>query len=1285
MARNLRCLIGIACLGLCVVSPAYGQGGSATSSLSGKVVDRDGGMVPGATVVVTNTATGVAFNTVTNSTGSFAAPALDPGTYKVAVSLSGFKTAVINDVRLLAGRPSEVTATLEIGQLSETVEVRGGSEIIQTQSATVSSTLSIEQVQNLPLVSRNALNFVVFLPGVSTTGGPRGSTISGLPQSTINITLDGISVSNNLQSGDGFFSMVVPSLDAVEEVTVTTATQGADAAGQGATQIKFVTRSGTNQLSASAYHYLRHPSLNTNYFFNKVNGLDKNDVILHQAGGRLGGPIRLPGLDGRGKAFFFFNYEQFYQPTEVTRSRTLLAPNAQRGIFTYLTGSGPRQVDLLALAAARGFTSTPDPTIAALLAQIRSGAQSAGNITTPPNATNLDDYIYQAPARGDRYFPTSRADFNLSQSHRLSGTYYWQRFVSSPDILNSREPRFPGLTNFGTQTSYRTTGSITLRSTLSSNLVNEVKTGWQWSPVDFFTNVAESQFDNQGGFALNFPFGTDPSNSTGPSNRNTVNWSVDNTLAWLRGNHSWNLGASFTQISHDQNNWTVVPTLSFDVDADNDPANSMFTTANFPGASTGTLNTARQLYGLLTGRVVEIAGTGRLSAATGEYVYNGRLNQKSRMNEFGLFAQDAWRIRPNLTLNYGLRWEMQLPFYPLTSNWTMSSLPDLCGISGVGTGPGGRQCNLFKPGSIPAPDMRPQYVQYNPGNPGYRTDWNNVAPNLGVAWRPSVQTGWLSRLLGDPDQATLRAGYSVSYNRPRMDEFTGLFGGNPGATTPADRGTGASDYPLVRPGESWPLLFRERGRLGPPEFPRTPSFPITADLGSGNDIRIFDPDLEVPYTRSWSAGFQRGLSRDMAIEVRYVGNRNVKAWTDENWNELVLEENGFLEEFKLAQQNLRTNIAAGRGNTFRYFGPGTGTSPLPTYLAFFSGIARSEAGNAARYTSSLFANTAWTGHLGQYEPDPVDAANDLWNNAGRRSNALAAGVPLNFFVLNPHVDDAVMTKALAGSRYHSLQIELRRRFARGFTVQGSYAYQIGYGSSLQTLRRDRVYLQDDDVIPHAMKMSWVYEIPVGRGRRFGTGLHPVLNGVFGNWEFSGTGRVQVRDLILNNVRLVGMSAGELRKLFKVRITRDDVTGTTTVFNLPQDIIDNTRRAYDTSPTSATGYGSEGPPAGRYLAPPSQPGCIHLYYGDCGTSQLRVQGPWFSRFDFRLKKLFPIGGRANLEFNVEMLNVFDAINFNPAFNPGSGDNVFRVTSAYTDINTTQDPGGRIGQIVWRFNW
>jgi Carboxypeptidase regulatory-like domain/TonB dependent receptor len=1287
---------------LALSSFAHAQ--TSSSTLTGVVVDSAGGVVPGATVVVKNSATGFTTEAVTNTSGAFGVPSLDPGTYTVTISLTGFKTAVIADVRLLAARPTEVKATLEIGALNETVEVSSRSELIQTQATAVTSTITSEQINNLPLVSRNTLYFTTFLPGVETTGGPRGSTIMGLPQNTINITIDGVSNSNNFQSGDGFFSMVTPRTDAVEEITVSGATPGANNAGAGAVSIAFVTRSGTNQFDTSIYHYFRHPYLNSNYYFNKINGLERNEVIVHQYGGRAGGPIYIPGLvDGRGKAFFFFNMEHFYQPTEATRTRTILSPDAERGIFTYNAGGTTRQVNLIALAASTGNTATMDPVTSTLFAQIRSAAQTTGRVSTPANFINTQRYVYQTPGTRNEYAPTTRLDFNLTDKHRLTGTYYWQRFHSDPDLLNGSETQFPGsyFTNYGIQASYRTTGSIGMRSTLTSNLVNEIKGGWQWSPVDFSGNVTHDMFANQGNFNLdldnnanNTEF-TNLSNVTATNNpqpRNTTNWGIENTLSWVKGTHSFTFGGAFNQITHDQNSSNLVPSITFGVDTTNDPARTMFSTTNFPNASNAQLALARHLYALLTGRVTSIGATARLNPQ-GEYVYLGNLNSRSRMNDVGLFAQDSWRVKPTLTLNYGLRWEVQFPFKPLTNTFSTVSMVDICGISGQGNGPGGRECHLFQPGNIPAPNVVPQYVQYDAGNPGFDTDFNNVAPNIGVAWRPNVQNGWLRRLLGDPDQATVRGGYSVAFNRERMDRFTGLYGGNVGGSAAATRNA-TTGFSLVRPGESWPLLYRETHRLGPPVFPTSPNYPIPASLGAGNDLNMFHPTIQTPSTESWMIGIQRAIGRDTAVEVRYVGNRNRDAWTTENWNDLNIFENNFLEEFKLAQANLRSHIAAGCGTTgnpacsFAYRGPGTGTSPLPTYLAFFSGIPMSQAGNAALYTSGNFTNNDWTGHLSQYEPDPFDAANDLWTGSqGQfRNNALGlAGVPRNWFVLNPAVDDANVTVAAAGSRYHSLQIDLRRRLSRGFTIQGNYTYAQRWGSSLEDIHRERSYPKTDNV-PHAFKVNWVYEVPVGRGKRHGSNMNPILNGVIGNWEFSGTGRVQVRDFGVTLDRLVGMTEDELKDAFEIRVFKDPNTGTVTVFNLPDDIITNTRRAFNTDPTSPTGYPAGEEPTGRYIAPASSPGCIALFFEDCNTpEQIWVRGPWFVRFDLSFKKRFPFGRGASFDLQFDLLNAFDNVNFNPNFNPGSGNTIFQVTSGYTDINTTFDPGGRLGQIVWRLNW
>ena len=217
-------------------------------------------------------------------------------------------------------------------------------------------------------------------------------------------------------------------------------------------------------------------------------------------------------------------------------------------------------------------------------------------------------------------------------------------------------------------------------------------------------------------------------------------------------------------------------------------------------------------------------------------------------------------------------------------------------------------------------------------------------------------------------------------------------------------------------------------------------------------------------------------------------------------------------------------------------------------------------------------------------------------------------------------------------------------------------------------------------------MQWDWSVPVGRGRRFGTDMNPWLDGVLGGWEFSGAGRIQARTINFGNVRLVGMTVDELTKEYHFRILPDTLNpGREIVTMLPEDIILNTRRAYSLSITNPTGYSDLGVPEGRYIAPANSESCIQLKAGDCAPNSVLVRAPWFTRVDVGLTKKFVASSRLNFELRLDILNLFDNINFTPVANPGGGENIFRVTSAYQDSDNTFDPGGRLGQIVWRINW
>ncbi len=511
MKTKLQSFIGTMLLVLTLSVIALAQG--TTSQIAGSVQDQNGAVISGASVTVKNAATGTEFKVNSSSSGTYTVPSLGSGVYTVTVEANGFKKVVVQDVKLDVGVPATVNVTLEVGAASESVVVQGGGEVLQTQSASISTTITGRQITETPLTSRDALDLVLLLPGTNTPGRPRTSTINGLPKGSLNITIDGVNVQDNiLKSSDGFFTYVRPRLDAVDEVTVSTATPGAESAGEGAVQIKFVTRSGSNQYTGSLYEYHRNPSLNANYWFNNRDLTPKpgyttaprDFIILNQFGGRFGGPISIPKLfDGKDKAFFFVNYEEYRIPEQASRQRTILSDAARGGLFRY--AGNPNGVNLLTLAAANGQTSTIDPTVAKLLQDIEDTTKSTGGVQalTDPN---LERFSFTNTGGQTRYFPTVRLDFNLTSKHKLENTWNYQLFTGLVDFLNSTDPAFPNFPNNGFQGSNRFSNTTALRSTLTPTIVNEARFGLTGGTVLFFPNVNKGQFTgslaNQDGFNI---------------------------------------------------------------------------------------------------------------------------------------------------------------------------------------------------------------------------------------------------------------------------------------------------------------------------------------------------------------------------------------------------------------------------------------------------------------------------------------------------------------------------------------------------------------------------------------------------------------------------------------------------------------------------------------------------------------------------------------------------------------------------------------------------------------
>ena len=1323
-------LIVFAILLVGAAAPAFAQ--STTASLTGIVQDKDGN-VPGATVVLKNMGTGETYPTqVTNESGAYSFPGLAPGTYRITITMKGYKTVEV-ETRLASGSTNTLPPTkLEVGALTEVIKVEGSSELVRTDTPTVSQTVNSDFITTLPRFDRNALNFLVFLPGVQMTGGQAGdgarfnTSIVGLSDRNINITIDGVTTSSLLDS-QGMFALITPRQDAVEEVTLTTASAGADASGQGAVQVRIVTRSGTNKYELSGYWYQQHAMFNSNTYFGRLAGLPVPTATNYTYGGRVGGPIILPKFDGRGKAFFFFNHEELLNPFQAQRTATMIRQANLDGFYTYGPTGATTTVNLLTIAKNTGNISTYDPEVKSLLEQMRAAALNAANATinelvTSPNSAAL---TFLADTKNINHAPTTSITVNANSKNRIQGSYYWIRFLRIPDNLNSGFPTYPDFPEYGNAEQYRTLGSLNWRSTISPSIVNEARGGWQWGPLGFSTNGNAAQFANQGTHNITSLGGlyttANGSSASAPFIRNTANITMADQLNWLKGSHSMTFGGDYTHINDYNTQTTAINSLALGFSTNFDPADAMFNTTNFPGSTSAERNTAKALYAVLTGRVSSIAGTGRMNDAGDAYVYNGDLTRRETQDDYSFYAQDNWRWKPTLSITAGLRYQFTLPVKSAVGNFTTMTNSDSCGVSGLGAGPTAdgakdRFCNMFQPGVILNPGVVPTYYEYTTDTKGYETDLNNFAPNVGVAWRPNKQDGLWRKFLGDPELATVSGGYTRSFARPQLDQFLNVFNGNPGQTIPLTRSTSTGAFPLVLAGESWPILYSQKSRLNAPTFDPTPVFPLTASFSSG--AWTFNPTIELPYVDSWNVSFQRSITKDTVFEIRYQGNYSWGSWTLENWNAYNMYETGWFDarngigkaavgEFTLAEQNLRANVLAGRGGTFAYFGPGTGTSPLPITLAHFN--ASTAANNPAAYTGALWTNTTFVGNLDPFNPDPRNFAANLYLATSTSvpaglstrlfNNALSVGYPQNYWVLNPALNAVeVETNSTNRPTNHFVILNMRRRLADGLAAQVSYTWARSFSGTLSDFHFDRFYLRSTG-IPHAIQTLWTYDIPVGRGKKYGANMNGWMDGIAGGWTFSGTARFQTQSFVVRSSVLNGMTLDEARKALSViRFVTDPVTGAQTVYNFPEDIYVNTKLAFATDETQASFYVPGTEPTGplaiptadgkyRYFSPVGGPQpdgtiCNFVYPGDCGAQDLWFQGRWFGEMDFRLAKAFQLPHRARFEFSAEVFNATKALNFPNVVDPTTArgnnpGNTFRITSTQS--------GARTAQLVWRVSW
>jgi hypothetical protein len=779
------------------------QAQGTTGSLTGVVTDQNGAIVGGATVTVKNVGTGEERKGTSNDSGVYSFTQLAPGVYMVTTENKGFKKVVNSDVKVSVSTETKLDIALQIGLETETVTVTTGQDIVNTSSPTLTNVISTRQVVDLPLGDRNPVTLAGLQAGIAVVGTDvRGSSVSGLRQTAVNMTQDGINAMDNFVKTSSFFAITTPSLNSTAEFSITTGTVGSDA-GRGAAQVNLVTKGGTNEYHGGVFYQRIHESLNANTFFGNYNGNAR--AILRQKywGFDFGGPVKFPAFgeggphiwDGKDRAFFFFSYERFETGSARQNVRNgVLTQDARNGLFRYGT-NGSLSVNLLGLSTVP-FHSL-NSVMTTHLAQIplpntfacsNSDSFNIGCYTfnVTENTTN-DKYVF-------RYDHQLFKDTSLG-SHKLEFVYSRVKTRTFPDVFtNGLDAPFPGGVN-GFQASTRNLWTPALVSTFGSNVTNTVRYGRQWAPVDFNRDsMPTTAFISLPGVLVNYD------NTFMPQPRNTtVNQATDN-LAWVKGNHLWKFGADWQSVEgFSRNDAGINETIQLSGTSTANP--SGISATSLPGGSSANVTSAQTVYAAIVGLLGSASQTLNVSSPTSGFIPGFTRERFVLGKDLSLYAQDQWRMKTNFTLNYGVRWDyVGVPTVPNGLS-IQPNYDQMYGVSGFG--------NLFHPTAAPGSQVAAtntlDFVSGDTGIPLYNKDWNNFAPFVGFAWSPEFKSGIGKFIFGEAGKSSIRGGYSQSFLHDGVTTFTNLLGTgltNPGLIQTASRstlGTGGNSANLLGP------------------------------------------------------------------------------------------------------------------------------------------------------------------------------------------------------------------------------------------------------------------------------------------------------------------------------------------------------------------------------------------------------------------------------------------------------------------------------------------------------
>jgi len=807
-----------------------------TGSIAGTITDSSGAVVQDAEVTLHEVSTNATHVTSSNATGAYNQVDLPVGTYEVTIKKSGFTTFHRAAIELTVAQALTVNAVLKPGATSEAVEVRGDQvQEIDQETSQISNLVDQHQMQDLPLITRDPYSLVLLSPGTSQTDSSNGGfSINGARDRNNNFLLDG--VDNNDTSVPGIpDGALAANPDSTQEFRVITDNFNAEFGRNTGAIIDVVTKSGTNAFHGDAYEFGRwngfggardwfNPAIDSAGQFQPM-----NPYVRNQFGFSVGGPII------KNKTFFFFNDEMDRFRTTLTNQSTVPTAAFKTGIFTYTDPTGVSTPVNLTPGGANNLAGLPlDPTIQKVFALYPN--------PTTPSADGIEGNIFfPTTSATNIYNLTAKIDHHFSDRETFSVRYAYDHFYD-PDP--SHDDILPG--GIGASAEKAITDGIAaqLTSALSNTLVNNLQFGWNHIYAAFYLQGNSlSLLDSPGGidsFGNGRDYSMDPftsfASSLGGSDgqaRHTGTTTYTDNITWVHGNNTWKFGFDFRDVGESgfddfssRRDFNMEGALLFGFDP------GLLSVPNT--ASTSLLDAANALWGI----AIEDSQSQFFNKSAAREATD---NKNFRQHEFDWYGQDSWKVRRNLTLNLGLRYQ----------------------LNGVPYEEGANLSNLLRdPGSF----ATGQSIVFTTVGPGtghslYQPDYKDIEPRAGFTWDPR----------GDGKTA-IRGGFGIFHDRTFGNAF----------------GNVRADPPFQATYASFPVgnisgTFGEFG-LVPATVPtQVPSRSIP-DGSLVTGLVVFDTHFPNAASNNWNFDIQRDLGGGNVLDVAYVGAMGVHIYGQRDGN-----------------------------------------------------------------------------------------------------------------------------------------------------------------------------------------------------------------------------------------------------------------------------------------------------------------------------------------------------------------------------------------------------------------